>query len=44
MRRALGLSSDSVVLVFGTEGATDPAIYREIVGRAAESVDPGWAS
>jgi diaminopropionate ammonia-lyase len=30
--RALGLSSESAVLVFGTEGATDPEIYRRIVG------------
>ena len=33
-RRELG--PDSRVLVFGTEGATDPKLYREIVGRAAE--------
>ncbi len=30
-REALGLSSDSVVLVFGTEGATDPKIYQQII-------------
>ncbi len=32
--RALGLSRDSTVLAFGTEGATDPASYHRIVGRA----------
>jgi diaminopropionate ammonia-lyase len=41
-RARLGLDASSVVLVFGTEGATDPAVYREIVGRAAEDVDAGW--
>jgi diaminopropionate ammonia-lyase len=37
-RAALGLDRDSVVLVFGTEGATDPELYRTIVGRSAEDV------
>jgi len=31
MRRAIGLNEDSVVLLFGTEGDTDPAMYRRIV-------------
>lgn len=31
---ALGLNASSRVLVIGTEGATDPAIYESIVGRA----------
>jgi diaminopropionate ammonia-lyase len=35
---ALTLDESSRVLVFGTEGATDPAIYRSIVGRAPEDV------
>lgn len=35
---ALDLSDDSIVLVIGTEGATDPAMYREIVGREASEV------
>ena len=35
---ALTLDESARVLVFGTEGATDPAIYRSIVGRAAEDV------
>ena len=33
---ALSLDSESRVLVFGTEGATDPGIYRELTG-----LDPG---
>ena len=32
-RRALGLSGASKVLLIGTEGATDPAVYRRLVGR-----------
>jgi diaminopropionate ammonia-lyase len=32
-REALRLGPESRVLVFGTEGATDPEIYRSIVGR-----------
>ena len=35
---ALGLTPDSRVLLFGTEGATDPEIYRAIVGRDAADV------
>jgi diaminopropionate ammonia-lyase len=35
---ALGLDTASRVLVFGTEGATDPKLYREIVGRTPEAV------
>ena len=34
----LGLGADSRILVFGTEGATDPALYQQIVGRTAEAV------
>lgn len=37
-RRLLKLDENSLVLVIGTEGATDPAVYRSIVGRSAESV------
>ena len=29
---ALGLDAESKVLVFGTEGATDPELYRQLVG------------
>jgi diaminopropionate ammonia-lyase len=35
---ALGLGPDSRVLVFGTEGDTDPALYQAIVGRSADDV------
>ncbi|MGC8475615.1 MAG: diaminopropionate ammonia-lyase [Acetobacteraceae bacterium] len=31
-RAALGLGADSRVLLFGTEGATDPVLYAELVG------------
>lgn len=31
-RQALGLAPDARVLVFGTEGATDPEVYRALVG------------
>jgi diaminopropionate ammonia-lyase len=37
-RRCLALASDSTILVFGTEGATDPDLYRSIVGRTPEQV------
>ncbi|MBS0394754.1 MAG: diaminopropionate ammonia-lyase [Proteobacteria bacterium] len=40
-RAALGLGSASRVLVFGTEGDTDPELYRRIVGRDAASVRAG---
>ncbi len=33
MRRTLQLDEDARVVVFGTEGATDPTTYAEIVGR-----------
>ena len=38
MRAALGLDASSRVLLFGTEGATDPALYEELVGESAERV------
>ena len=38
---ALGLDAGSRVLVFGTEGATDPKLYHEIVGRTPEAVAGG---
>ena len=37
-RAKLGLGSDARVLTFGSEGDTDPEIYRRIVGRSAEEV------
>jgi diaminopropionate ammonia-lyase len=39
MRAALRLDGDSRVLLFGTEGATDPEVYARIVGRSAEEVE-----
>lgn len=39
MRQTLGLDAKSVVLCYGTEGATDQTVYREIVGREAASVE-----
>ncbi len=35
----LGLDDDSRILVFGTEGATDPEIYQSIVGIAPETIE-----
>jgi diaminopropionate ammonia-lyase len=37
----LGLGPGSRVLVVNTEGATDPAVYRQLVGRAPEDVRTG---
>ena len=34
-REALGLEPDSRVLLFSTEGATDPALYEQLVGHPA---------
>lgn len=42
-RAALGLDANSTVLCFGTEGATDPDIYRAIVGRDPEAVEGAQA-
>jgi diaminopropionate ammonia-lyase len=41
--RALGLDAGARVLVFGTEGDTDPELYRQLVGRSAEEVLRGRA-
>lgn len=38
LRNALGLNNQSQVLLYGTEGATDPHIYHDIVGRSADEV------
>jgi diaminopropionate ammonia-lyase len=43
MRDELRLTETSRVLVFGTEGATDPAIYARIVGRVPEHVQKASA-
>ncbi len=37
-RERLALGRDSTVLVFGTEGATDPDVYARIVGRRPDEV------
>lgn len=39
MRKLLALDGASRILCYGTEGATDPAVYRDIVGRDAASVE-----
>jgi diaminopropionate ammonia-lyase len=41
LRAALALGPASRVLVIGSEGDTDPDIYRRIVGRDAEAVRTG---
>jgi diaminopropionate ammonia-lyase len=41
--RRLDLRSDSAILIFATEGATDPDVYRRIVGRTPEEVAAGGA-
>jgi diaminopropionate ammonia-lyase len=38
LRQRLGLHESARVLLFGSEGDTDPALYRQIVGRAAGEV------
>lgn len=43
LRTALGLDAASRVLLIGTEGATDPDIWRAIVGRAPGAVPAGEA-
>lgn len=37
-REALCLTSESTVLVFGTEGDTDPELYKELVGLTGDEV------
>ena len=37
-RETLGLNEDSRVLLFSTEGATDPSLYAQLVGRQPEDV------
>jgi diaminopropionate ammonia-lyase len=39
-RAALGLGPASVVLLYGTEGATDRALYETLVGRSPDDVAP----
>lgn len=37
-RQTLGLNVDSRILFFGSEAATDPALYEQLVGESAEAV------
>ncbi|WP_247884747.1 hypothetical protein [Azospirillum formosense] len=37
-RASLGLAPDARVLVFGSEGATDPEVYESLVGRKPDAV------
>jgi diaminopropionate ammonia-lyase len=38
VRERLALDETARVVVFGTEGASDPESYAEIIGRSAEEV------
>lgn len=38
LRQKLVIDADSVALFFGSEGATDPALYRELVGLTPQEV------
>lgn len=38
MRAQLGLDETSRILLFGTEGDTDPELYQQLVGRSADDV------
>ncbi len=44
LRGRLALDRDSRVLVFSTEGATDPELYERIIGKSAEMVAVGGAA
>lgn len=37
-KKMLGLNADSRILFFGSEAATDPALYEQLVGASAETV------
>ena len=43
LARRIGLDADARVLVFNTEGATDPELYTRIVGREPAAVLQGLA-
>ena len=38
LAKSIGLDGNSRILLIGTEGATDPAIYRELVGRDPDQI------
>jgi diaminopropionate ammonia-lyase len=40
LAREIGLDAKSRILLFGTEGATDPALYHELTGTRLEEVMP----
>jgi len=40
-RTALGITAQSQLLFFSTEGATDPEIYQAIVGKAPQQIAEG---
>jgi len=40
-RAAIGLDASSRVLIFGTEGDTDPDLYQRIVGQSGDSIRAG---
>ncbi len=42
-RAELGLDKDSRILVFGTEGDTDPELFKRLVGATAKAVRKGQA-
>lgn len=44
LAESLCLDSQSQILLFGTEGATDPAIYRQIVGRTPTEITSSIAT
>lgn len=41
VREKLGLTAESRVLTIGSEGDTDPALYKELVGRSGDAVRAG---
>jgi len=44
LRRQLGVTANSRIVAVACEGATDPAVYRGLVGRDAEHVEPRGAA
>ena len=38
LKQQLGIDAGSRVVVIATEGATDPEVYRDLVGRSPEAV------
>ena len=44
LRQRLGLDASSRIVIIATEGATDPEVYRNLVGRTPEAVLAGTGS